>query len=325
MGAAYIAELACVKCMLIMVVMRQMDLRRLDLNLLVSLDVLLEARNVTRAAEQLGLSQPAASRALARLRQTFGDPLLVEARGGYLLSSRAEALQPQLRRVLSEIGALVGPGSFEPATAEGEVRLVMPDLLAATFAPRIVTRIAAEAPCLRLEIVPPGPALFEELETGEADAAVGVIDDAPPGFLRRGLYRDGFLTLLRAGHPAAGSLTLDTYVALRHIAISVTGVGPAPVDVALRGIGRTRTVAARVPSFLAAVEMVAASDLVVTLPETFARQVAAGGRFVAVIPPLDLPGFTMSLAWHARFRTDPRHGWLRGVAVAAAAEMGRDA
>ena len=153
----------------------------------------------------------------------------------------------------------------------------MPDLLAATLAPPLLARLAVEAPRLTLDILPPGQAFFEELETGVADAAVGLIDEAPPGILRRSLHRDSFLTLLRAEHPAAAALTLERYLGLRHITISVTGVGPAPVDVALAAIGRERTVAARVPSFLAAVEIVAGSDLAITLPASLARRVAAGG------------------------------------------------
>ena len=115
--------------MLLIVTMHEMDLRRIDLNLLVALDVLLDERNVTRAAARLGLSQPAVSRALARLRLVFGDALLVEGRGGYVLSARAEAIRPRLRAVLAEVGALLAARAFDPATAGGRLRLMTPDLL----------------------------------------------------------------------------------------------------------------------------------------------------------------------------------------------------
>jgi DNA-binding transcriptional LysR family regulator len=202
---------------------------------------------------------------------------------------------------------------------------MMPDLFAATLAPPLLARLAAEAPGVGLDVLPPEPAPFEALESGAADAAVGLIDEAPAGIRRRSLHRDTFLTLLRAGHPAAGAeLTLERYLGLRHIVVSVTGVGPAPVDVALAAIGRERRVSARVPSFLAAVEIVAGSDLVVTLPASLARRVAGSGPLVAVAAPLDLGSFTISLVWHARHQDEPRHVWLRRMVVTAAATLAAD-
>ena len=251
----------------------------------------------------------------------FGDALLVEGRRGYLLSRRAEAIRPRLRGLLVDVGALLATSGFDPATAGGRLRLMMPDLLASTLAPPLLSRLATEAPGVGLDVVPPEPGLFEALETDAVDAIVGLIDEAPAGIRRRSLHRDSFLTLLRAGHPAAAALTLDRYLGLGHVAVSVTGVGPAPVDVALAAIGRERTVTARVPSFLGAVEIVARSDLVATLPASLARRVAAGGRLVAVPPPLDLGGFTISLVWHARHQDEPRHAWLRRTVAAAAASL----
>jgi DNA-binding transcriptional LysR family regulator len=307
--------------MVLIAIMHEMDLRRIDLNLLVALDVLLDERSVTRAAARLGLSQPAVSRALARLRAIFADALLVEGRGGYLLSRRAEAIRPRLRGVLAEVGALLAAGEFDPATAEGRLRLMMPDLLSATLGPPLLARLAAEAPGIGLDVLPPEPALADALENDLADAVIGLIDEAPAGVRRRSLHSDSYLTLLRAGHPAAAGLTLERYLGLRHVVVSVTGVGPAPVDVALAAIGCTRTVSARVPGFLAAVEIVAGSDLVITLPASLARRVAANGRVVPVAPPLDLGSFTMSLVWHARHQDEPRHAWLRRTVVAAAATL----
>ena len=284
--------------------------------------MLLEERSVTRAAGRLGMSQPAASRALSRLRRLFGDRLLVDGRGGYILSARAEAIRPELRRILAGIDGMLESGPFDPAAAKGHVRLLMPDLQAAALAPYLLARLAEEAPALDLDILPPTTTVFETLENDDVDAAVGLFDDAPAGIRRRGLYDDGFVTLMRAGHPAAGDkLTLDRYLGLGHIVVSVTGVGPAPVDLALAGIRQRRRVRVRVPSFLAAVEIAARSDLVMTLPSSLAQTAAGMGRFIALPPPLDLGTFTMSLAWHARRQDEPRHVWLRHAVVAAAAEL----
>ncbi len=308
--------------MMYIVIMRQVDLRAIDLNLLVALDALLEERNVTRAAHRLGMSQPAASRALGRLRALFSDALLVDAPGGYGLSARAEELRPLLRRTLAGVGEMLEANSFDPATATGRIRLLMPDLQAAVLAPHLLARLAHEAPSLDLDIAAPGTNGMEALEQGTADAMVALIDDAPAGIHRRRLYDEELVTLMRADHPVrAETLTLDRFLALEHIVVSVTGVGLAPVDEVLARLGRTRRVRLRVPNFFAAVEIAARSDLIMTLPASLARAAANMRRLVSLPPPLDLGSFTMSLAWHARQQDAPRHIWLRRAIVAAAMDM----
>jgi DNA-binding transcriptional LysR family regulator len=302
--------------------MREVDLRRIDLNLLVALEALLDEKNVTRAALRLGMSQPAASRALGRLRALFSDALLVDGPGGYVLSSRAEELQPLLRRILAGVGEMLEANSFVAATATGRIRLLMPDLQAAALAPHLLARLAREAPSLDLDIVAPGANAIEALEQGAADAMVALIDEAPAGIQRRRLYDEELVTLMRAHHPAlTGKFTLDRFLELEHIVVSVTGVGPAPVDEVLARMGRTRRVKLRVPNFFAAVEIAARSDLIMTLPSSLARAAADRRRLVSLPPPLDLGKFTMSLAWHARQQDAPRHRWLRRTIVTAAKEM----
>ncbi|WP_144183521.1 LysR family transcriptional regulator [Elioraea rosea] len=302
--------------------MREADLRRADLNLLVALDALLEERNVTRAAQRLGISQPAASRALGRLRALFSDALLVDGAGGYVLSARAEEVRPQLRTILGSVGELLDSRAFDPKAATGRVRLLMPDLQAAALTPGLLALLDREAPSLDLEIVAPGANPIEALEQGVADAMVGLIDEAPAGTQRRRLYDETLVTLLRANHPAlARKLTLDRYLALDHIVVSVTGVGAAPVDEVLARMGRTRRVKLRVPNFFAAVEIAARSDLVMTLPASLARAAADMRRFVSLPPPLDLGRYSMSLVWHARQQDSPRHLWLRRAIVTAATGM----
>lgn len=308
--------------MLYMISMRKVNLRRIDLNLLVALEALLEEKSVTRAAQRLGMSQPAASRALGRLRALFSDALLVDGPGGYVLSARAEELRPALRRILAGVGEILEANAFDPAAATGRIRLLMPDLQAAVLAPHLLTRLAREAPSLDLDIAAPGANGLDALERGDADAMVALIEEAPAGINRRRLYDEKLVTLMRAHHPAlARRLTLSRFLALEHIVVSVTGTGSAPVDEALARMGRTRRVKLRVPNFFAAVEIAARSDLVMTLPSSLARAAANMGRFTVLPPPLDLGSFTMSLAWHARQQDAPRHVWLRRAIVAAAAEM----
>lgn len=305
-----------------MIAMHEVELRRVDLNLLVVLEALLEERSVTRASGRLGMSQPAVSRALARLRKLFGDRLLVEGCGGYVLTARAEGLRPLLHTTLVQIGTLLEASPFDPSAATGTLRLLMLDLEAAALAPHLLARLAAEAPNLDLDVVPPGPAPLESLQRDAVDAVIGVIEEAPAGIHRRGLYDDSLVTLMRTGHPAAKrKLTLDRYLELGHIVVSVTGEGPAPVDAALARMGRRRRVRVRLPGFLAAVEIAARSDLVMTLPSSLARTAAGMERFVVLPPPLDPGSFTMSLLWHARHQTEPRHIWLRRTIVAAAQSL----
>jgi DNA-binding transcriptional LysR family regulator len=311
--------------MVIILTMQWTNLRGIDLNLLVVLDALLEERNVTRAAQRLGISQPAASRALGRLRGLLSDALLVQGSGGYTLTARAEELRPALRHTLAGVGAMLQASSFDPATATGRLRLVMTDLHASVLGPPVLARLAAEAPALDLEVVAPGTAPLEALESDAVDAVVGVIDEAGAGIRRRKLYDESLVTLMRAEHPAAGrTLSLDRYLALDHVVVSVTGVGPAPVDEVLSAMGRVRRVKVRVPNFFAAVAIAARSDVVMTLPASLARAAAGVGRFVAQPPPVDSGRFALSLLWHARHQDAPRHVWLRRVVVAAAAEMRAD-
>jgi DNA-binding transcriptional LysR family regulator len=177
--------------------MREVDLRRIDLNLLVALEALLDEKNVTRAAHRLGMSQPAASRALGRLRVLFSDALLVDGPGGYV-SSRAEEVRPVLRRILAGVGEMLEANSFDPATATGRIRLLMPDLQAAALTPPLLARFAEEAPTLDLDIVAPGTNGIEALEQGVADAMVALLDEAPAGIHRRRLYDEELVTLMRA-------------------------------------------------------------------------------------------------------------------------------
>lgn len=301
--------------------MREVNLRRVDLNLLAVLEALLDERNVTRAAERLGMSQPAASRALARLRGLFGDPLLVDGRSGYLLSARAEQIRPTLARTLAGIDDMIRATPFDPAGATGSLRLMMPDLTAASLAPRLIARLGAEAPGLDLDLQPPNASLIELLESDAVDLAVGVFDDAPAGIRRRALFEDRFLTMMRTGHPAAKRrLTLSRYLEMGHIVVSVTGVGPTPIDTALARIGRRRRVPVRVPNFLAAVEIAAQSDLIMTLPQSLSRTAAGMDRLVTLPPPIALARFTMSLLWHSRRQDEPQHAWLRRMVVEAANE-----
>lgn len=313
----------CVECIDYIATMREADLRSADLNLLIVLNALLDERSVTRAAARLGMSQPAASRALARLRVLFSDALLVDGPGGYMPTARAEEMRPLLRNTLEGVSELLEGRTFNPIQAAGSIRLLMLDLEAAVLTPRLIASLAEHAPAVDLEVVPPRQRPMEALEADVVDALIGVVEDAPAGIRKRKLYQDEFVTLMRAEHPAAGrKLTLERFLELDHLVVSITGSGRAWVDETLARSGRHRRVKVRVPSFFAAVEIAARSDLVMTLPSSLARTAADMRRFIMAPPPLDLGRVVMSLAWHARHQDAPRHIWLRKMIVAAVADIG---
>jgi len=302
--------------------MHETHIDALDLNLLRLLDALLDTGNLTRAGDRLGLSQPAASRALARLRAALGDPLFVRLPQGLKPTPRAQALREPLRRALRDLQQALQPHRFDPASARGAIRIVAPDHEATTLLPALLQRLTRDAPNIDIDL-PPRPAEpLALLADGTLDLIIGVFPDAPAGFRAQRLYDDDFVCVLRRGHPAlrrGAPLSLARYAALPHALISITGSGGGAVDTALAKHGLARRIALRIPHFLAAPLIVAHSDLVLTMPRRLARHLAAAAPLQLIEPPLDLPGFTISQLWHEHQQHDARHRWLRQTVAAAAA------
>jgi DNA-binding transcriptional LysR family regulator len=303
--------------------MHQVDLHGVDLNLLTMLEALFETRSVTRAGDRLDLSQPAASRALGRLRRTLADPLFVRGSDGLVPTRRAMALREPLAEALAAVRAMVAGPAFDPATATGSVRLIAPDFDAAALIPPLRAAFATQAPSLDIVLLPRRDDALASLAADEADLALGVFATAPAGFRRQRLYSDTMICALRRDHPVlARGLTLARFAALDHMLISITGEGGGVVDDALAVRGLTRRIALRVPSFLAAPLVVARSDLIVTMPRRVAREFAAFAPIALVEPPLPIPAFTVSQLWHERQHTDARHAWLRRTLVTATSARG---
>ena len=295
-------------------------LSQLNLTHLRALDALLSERSVTRAAHRLGLSQSAVSHALRGLRETLGDALLVRGRGGMVPTRRAEALAAPLQRALHDLeAALSATPGFEPTTSHRTFTLATPDGFALTLLPHLLTILRAEAPHIDLDVRPPQmgqPAA--PLESGEVDLAVGVGLDAVPGVRTRVLQDERFACVARADHARVGdTLDLDTYCALPHALMSPTGSGLGVVDRALAALGRSRRVALRIRSFVAAPLVVAGSDLLLTGPRAQLRAMVALAPLRLFEPPLALPGFHVRSYWHERVQDDPAHRWLRAVVVRA--------
>ncbi len=295
-------------------IMHETNLAGVDLNLLVALQALLEERSVTRAAHRVGLTQPAMSRALGRLRALFDDPLLVRATGGMAPTPRAESLSEPLRQTLAEVDRMIRRPTFEPATARGKLRITSTDYVTPVVLPRVLGRLFKEAPHLDLELQHWNRDSLRQLEDGSLDLAIGLFPDAPAGFYRQRLFSDDFACIVRAKHPVTREgLTLEAYTSLRHALITVAGEERGAADAALERLGLTRRIALRIPHFLAAPLIVAESDLVLTLPRRLARRFARFANLTFMDPPVEIGGFTISQLWHERRHHDPAHLWLRAL------------
>ncbi|GFZ92740.1 LysR family transcriptional regulator [Elstera cyanobacteriorum] len=285
---------------------------RPDLDQLITLDVLLSAGSVARAAERLQLSPSAMSRALARLRASFNDPLLVRAGRGLVPTPRAEALRPEVRRVLEAAEALFRIGAdFDPAHLSRTFTLRISDGFLETFGPPLLATLAREAPGVRLRFVPKQDKDSAPLRDGSIDLETGVIGPAMgPEVRAQALFRDRFIGVVRPEHPLAGGrVTAEDYAAGQHIAVARRPVERWPADEALAALGLTRQVRTIVGGFAAALFLVRSGDLIATVPEQHTAGLRAG--LIAFPLPIAVPEITVSLFWHPRFDADPAHRWLR--------------
>ena len=306
--------------------MDRFELANFNLNLLVALDALLGERSVAAAAKLARVTPSAMSHSLAELRGLLGDPLLVRSGRAMLLTPRAEALGPPLRKVLLDAKRLLAGGTtFEPATAERRFVIAAPDFLATLLLPSLLAAIAREAPGVVLDVVPSvrrGNAWL--LETGELDLALGAIVDHTPAIRRMDLCTEGFACAARKGHPAiAGKLDLRTYVATPHLVITLgDDIAPTWIDQALAKLGKRRRVALRVRYFMAAPLVIAESDLLLTAPSMLIRYFARLVPLQVLAPPIELPTYPEEAYWHGRFDDDPAHAWLRALVKKTAHSFG---
>lgn len=295
-------------------------LARTNLNLLLTLDALLEERSVTRAAARLGVTQSAVSHALRQLREQLGDRLFVRARGAMAPTPRALALAGPLRQGLRALQqAMEDAPEFDPARSRRRFVLATTDLVAATVSPALVARLREEAPGVELEIVPAeSTGLGEALEVGEVDAALVPAYEGLGALERRKLFDETFSCLVREGHPGVGRrLSLKRYCALDHALIRPTGEGQSVVDPLLEERGLSRRVTYRVRYFAAAPFVIARSDLILTAPTRLCRLFAEALPLRVLKPPLPLPPFAIYAYWHPRWRADPGHRWLRAQLASA--------
>ncbi len=282
-----------------------------DLNHLKALEALLRLRHVSRAAVEIGVSQPAMSRILAQLRSDLGDPLLVRVRGDYLLTPRGAAITADLADRLTGVAQLLAPTRFDPATASDRVRIGLLDYEGVVLLPKFLARLKTLAPGISVEVVGGDAANLRHVIDGRLDCSIQSPRTAPEGCLRSALFREKMLSL----HPAElAPLDLDRFTACPHVVIGTPDDDRSAIDLALDSVGRSRRVAARLPYFAAALRVASEARLIFTGPARLISAYPLPEGMAVSAPPTGMnEAFTISLYWHERRHSDPMHRWLRAL------------
>ena len=301
-----------------------MNIAKVDLNLLVYLDVLLREGSVTKAANQLGITQPAMSNGLKRLRDLFSDPILVRTSDGMTPTQRALELQPVIRDVLSKLESAVQPKvDFDPKHSNRTFRIMTSDYAESTILLELVGQLAQLAPNITLDLITPSDVTFHDVEHGRVDMAINRFEELPLSFHQKALWQDSFSCVMSATHPLAENFDLEGYLSAQHIWVSKTGfgvgVGIDPtevqklgwVDAQLTQLGRQRDIRVFTRHYHAALQMAKNQHLIATLPTWVALTLKEDPNAVVKPPPFDIPPISLSMAWSALLHHDPGHIWLR--------------
>ena len=288
---------------------------KIELKHLSILAELYKTQSVTKAAANLGLSQPSISVGLARLRRHFGDPLFVRTSAGMKPTPRAE----QLVRPLGEALRLVdqtrgGAVPFDPSGSDRTFKICMADLGNMIVLPRLLKHLRKTAPSIRVEVIALSAETPHLLESGAADIAIGVPSRLQAGFYQQRLFREDFVCLARADHPRIRSqLTLKQFLSEEHIALTGPWASPWIIERFLEAKKLRRKVALHVPSFLGLAKLVATTDLVVTVPRRAGNDFSSTAEVKVLAPPVDFPSYLVRQYWHARYHHDPQNKWIRSV------------
>lgn len=312
-----------------------MNLDKIDLNLLVYLDVLLRERNVTRAASALGLSQPAMSNSLRRLRETLNDPLLVRTSEGMIPTERAQSLQPLVQQILALTEQAISPSTeFDALSSDRVFRIMTSDYGESTLIPRVLARLHKEAPSVVLDILTPSDMSFNEVEQGQVDLVINRFDTLPQAFHQVTLWRDSFSCLLSADNPIALNFSLENYLQAQHVWVSKTGMGAGMgltpkdtkrlgwVDEALQKTGQQRRISVFTRHYQSAALMAAQENLVVTIPSRAAQAQQKNPMIVERKPPFEIPSFELKMAWSPLLQHNAAHRWIRRLIIDVAQESG---
>jgi len=300
-----------------------MDLSEVDLNLLVHLDVLLREQNVTKAANHLGITQPAMSNGLKRLRLLFEDPLLVRTSEGMAPTVLALNLKPAVREILFNIEKVIQPERHFDLNSSRVFRIMASDYAESTLIPNLLSEVRKQSPNITLDILTPSDVSFEDVEQGRVDMAINRFDTLPQSFHQKTIWSDTFSCLMSPENPLVDGFNLESYLQASHIWVSKTGfgvgVGVNPndvqrlgwVDEALDKIGRKRSISVFTRHYQVAMLLAQQHDLVVTLPSRAAKLKVESSKLVVREPPFDIPAFELKMAWSPLLHHNADHQWLR--------------
>ena len=311
-----------------------MNLSKIDLNLLVYFSVLLREGNVTKAAEHLGLSQPAMSNGLRRLRKVFNDPLLVRTSNGMMPTDKAKELQPLVQNVLSQIELFVQPTiDFDPMHSKRLFRVMASDYAETTLLPRVRTRMAKEAPDTALDILTPSDVTFQDIEVGNVDLVINRFDQLPQSLHLSVLWNDNFSCVMREDSPYRQDFNFDKYLMANHVWVNKTGMGVATgvnpddiqklgwVDVALDELGKRRKIAVFTRHYISAIQLAHQQDLIATVA-TRSTHLVNHFEDLAILPaPFSVPEIELHMVWSPLLHHNIAHKWFRGLIREVANEI----
>ncbi len=310
-----------------------MDLARIDLNLLVHLDALLREENVTRAAVHLGITQPAMSNGLKRLRALLDDPILVRTSDGMTPTELASSLKPAVREILSRVEKVIQPERDFDLNSSRVFRIMASDYAESTLIPAVLSQVRKQAPNVTLDVLTPSDVSFIDVEQGRVDMAINRFDSLPQSFHQKTLWSDSFSCLISPENPLVSDFDLTAYLAASHIWVSKTGfgvgVGVNPEDVqrlgwvdeALARIGGKRKISVFTRHYQVAMLLAQQHDLVATLPSKAAKLNLENKRFIVKEPPFEIPDFDLKMAWSPLLHHNAGHQWLRHLIVDAAQKL----
>ncbi|TAH50517.1 MAG: LysR family transcriptional regulator [Betaproteobacteria bacterium] len=293
-----------------------MDLKQFDLNLLLVFDLLLKERKVSSVAERLGVTQPAVSRSLKRLRQLLGDELFCRTGSGMEPTAYARHLAEPIGYALDSLRQAISQEfAFDPATSRRNFTLRMSDIGEMSILPRLMRVLASEAPGVSISIVRDGiDALKSDMESGRIDLAIGLIEGLESGFFRRQILRQGYVCVFRPDHPLAGRpMTREDFQAADHALVSAAGTGHARIDEIIEKQGIRRKVKLRVPNYASLEHLLQSTDLIATVPEALVQPNIYPLALAWSRHPVALPRLSIDQFWHTRFHRDPANRWLRNL------------
>ncbi len=308
-----------------------MNILKVDLNLLIYLDVLLREKNVTRAANQLNITQPAMSNGLKRLRNLFNDPILVRTSDGMVPTERARELAPAIRKILLELEeALQGEDDFNEQSSQRVFRIMASDYAASTLIPQLLKLLNKVAPNVTIDIMTPSDVTFHDVEAGKIDMAINRFEELPQSFHQKSIWYDSFSCLLSADNPVVSKFNLNSYLSAKHVWVSKTGfgvgVGMNPndvqklgwVDEALSRLGKKRDIKVFTRNYHVAMQLAYEDNLIATLPTKAALLHEKDTNYVIIKPPFEIPDMELKMIWSPLLHHDASHIWFRKLVVEAA-------